>query len=67
MTDMLFPRTCLVTCQADAIILFNYLNFLVGNRTSSFGFVPEMSFRLKVIVSSAFIQREFYFLLIALS
>lgn len=33
---------------------------------TSFGFMPEMSFRLKVILSSAFIQQQFYFLLVAL-
>lgn len=64
--DMPSPRTCPVTCQADATILFNYLNSFVGNRTS-FGSVPEMSFRLKVIITSAFIQKEFYFLLAVLS
>lgn len=43
-----------------------YLNFFVGNQ-SSFNFVPEMSFCLKVIIASDFIQKELYFLLIALS
>lgn len=43
----------------------SYLNFFVGNQPPC-GFVPEMSFRLKVIITSGFIQKELYFLLVAL-